>query len=253
MMEAYTDFAKIYDALTFDVDYDAWAKRITSLLEENKPSIICELGCGTGSITCRLAKMGYSMIGIDLSEDMLGVAREKCEGENVLLLNQDMTDFELYGTVDAVICTLDSVNYLTEDGDLDAMLEKCRLYLNTGGLLIFDINTEHKIKNILAPNTFVYETDDVFYTWESSLEGNLCDYYLTFFVKSNDAYRRFDEVHTERIYTDDEIKSALLRHDFCLTGCYDGISEDAPNEKTERVMYVARLKQTGQQIKGGFL
>ena len=156
-MEAYTDFAKIYDALTFDVDYDGWCDRLEQFFSDmhQRPEIICELGCGTGSITSRLARRGYSMIGIDLSEDMLNIAREKCEGQNVLLLNQDMTDFELYGTVDAFICTLDSVNYLTEDGDLDRMLELCRLYLNTGGLLIFDINTEHKIRTQSLASLFI--------------------------------------------------------------------------------------------------
>lgn len=249
-MEAYTDFAKIYDALTFDVDYDAWCDRLEELfaLMPKKPEIICELGCGTGSITSRLAKRGYSMIGIDLSDDMLNIAREKCEGANVLLLNQDMTDFELYGTVDVFICTLDSVNYLTEDGDFEKMLELCRLYLNTGGLLIFDINSEHKIKNILAPETFVYETDDVFYTWQSGLDGKLCDYYLTFFVKHGDVYTRFDEVHTERIYGDDEITGLLSEYGFVLEGRFDGITENPVAPETERIMYVSRLKQSGQVI-----
>ena len=249
-MEAYTDFAKIYDALTFDVDYDAWCDRLEQLFEylPQKPEIICELGCGTGSITSRLAKRGYSMIGIDLSEEMLNIAREKCEGENVLLLNQDMTDFELYGTVNVFICTLDSVNYLTEDGDFERMLKLCRLYLNTGGLLIFDINTEYKIKNILAPETFVYETDDCFYTWQSELDGNLCDYYLTFFVKHGDIYNRFDEVHTERVYTDSEISENLSEFGFELIGRYDGISENHPSSESERVMYAARLLKTGQKI-----
>lgn len=248
-MEAYTDFAKIYDALTFDVDYDAWCDRLEQLfaLLPNRPEIICELGCGTGSIACRLAKRGYSMIGIDLSEDMLNIAREKCEGENVLLLNQDMADFELYGTVDVFICTLDSVNYLTEDGDFERMLELCRLYLNTGGLLIFDINTEHKIKNILAPETFVYETDDVFYTWQSELDGELCDYYLTFFVRHGDTYTRFDEVHTERVYKDSEITKLLSLYDFELKGKYDGISENKPSDLSERVLYCARLIKSGQK------
>lgn len=248
-MAAYTDFAKIYDALTFDVDYDVWCDRLEEIfsLMPNRPEIICELGCGTGSITSRLAKRGYSMIGIDLSQEMLDVAREKCEGENVLLLNQDMTDFELYGTVDVFLCTLDGVNYLTDDGAFSRMLELCRLYLNTGGLLIFDINSEYKIKNLLAGQTYVYETDDVFYTWESELDGNLCDYYLTFFVKNKNVYTRFDEVHTQRIYEDSEVSSELERYDFEILGKFDGITEDSPNSESQRIMYVAKLLKTGQK------
>lgn len=244
MMDAYTDFAKIYDALTFDVDYDAWCGRLEQLFSHlgRTPEIVCELGCGTGSVTSRLAKRGYSMIGIDLSPEMLDVARVKCEGTDTLLLNQDMTDFELYGTVDIIICTLDSVNYLTEDGDFEKMLDCCRLYLNPDGIIIFDINTEYKIKDIIAPQTFVYETDDVFYTWQSELDGNLCDYFLTFFVKNGESYRRFDEVHTERIYTDGYIRSALKSHGFDIFGRFDGITDDEPTENSLRIMYAAKKK-----------
>lgn len=182
------------------------------------------------------------MIGIDLSPEMLDVARVKCEGTDTLLLNQDMTDFELYGTVDIIICTLDSVNYLTEDGDFEKMLDCCRLYLNPDGIIIFDINTEYKIKDIIAPQTFVYETDDVFYTWQSELDGNLCDYFLTFFVKNGESYRRFDEVHTERIYTDGYIRSALKSHGFDIFGRFDGITDDEPTENSLRIMYAAKKK-----------
>lgn len=246
MMDAYTDFAKIYDALTFDVDYDAWCDRLEQLFAHlgRKPEIVCELGCGTGSITARLAKRGYSMIGIDLSPEMLDVAREKCGGTDTLLLNQDMADFELYGTVDIIVCTLDSANYLTEDGDFEKMLDCCRLYLNPDGILIFDINTEHKIRDIIAPQTFVYETDDVFYTWQSELDGNLCDYFLTFFVKNGESYRRFDEVHTERIYTDEFVRSALNAHGFDVFGSFDGITAAEPTENTLRIMYCAKKKSS---------
>ena len=243
-MDAYTDFSKIYDALTFDVDYDAWCKRLEQLFGHlgKTPEIVCELGCGTGSITSRLAKKGYSMIGIDLSPEMLDIARKKCEGTDTLLLNQDMTEFELYGTVDIIICTLDGVNYLTNDGDFEKMLDCCRLYLNPNGILIFDINTEHKIRDIIAPQTFVYETDDIFYTWQSELDGNLCDYFLTFFVKSGENYKRFDEVHTERIYTDEFVRSALSAHGFDVFGTFDGITTDKPTENTLRIMYAAKKK-----------
>lgn len=241
-MEAYTDFAKIYDALTFDVDYDAWCDRLEELFKSfgKKPEIVCELGCGTGSITSRLAKRGYSMIGIDLSPEMLDVAREKCCGTDTLLLNQDMTDFELYGTVDVVICTLDGVNYLTEDGDIEKMLDCCKLYLNPGGLLIFDINTEYKIRNVIAPETFVYETEDVFYTWQSELDEDICDYYLTFFVKCGENYKRFDEVHSERIYKDEFLLSALKSRGFEVFGHFDGLTGAAPHEDTLRIMYAAK-------------
>lgn len=243
-MEAYTDFAKIYDALTFDIDYDAWCERLEKLFSHlgRKPEIICELGCGTGSITARLAKRGHSMIGIDISPEMLDVARTKTAGTDTLLLNQDMTDFELYGTVDIIICTLDGVNYLTDNGSFEKMLDCCKLYLNPDGLLIFDINTEHKIRDIIAPETFIYETDDVFYTWQSEIDGELCDYFLTFFVKDGNVYKRFDEIHTERIYKDEYLLSALRSHGFEVFGHFDGITDNHPDKNSLRVMYAAKKK-----------
>ncbi len=242
-MSAYSDFAKIYDALTFDVDYDAWCGYIEKAFEKlsKKPELVCELGCGTGSIACLLAKRGYSMIGIDLSPEMLDIANTKAReaGLDVLFLNQDMADFELYGTVDAFICTLDGVNYLTEDGDFEQMLKLCNMYLNPEGMLIFDINTEHKIRDVIAPETYVYETDEVFYTWQSRLSGELCDYFLTFFVKNGEVYRRFDEVHTERIYTDEYICSCLFKHGFKLISKTDDLTSDNPTENTLRIIYTA--------------
>lgn len=247
-MNQYTDFAAIYDRLmTADVDYRAWCAYLEKLFEKNgcAPSLVLELGCGTGSMTVALAKRGYSMIGLDISTDMLNIAGQKArdEGLDILYLNQDMADFELYGTVDAVVCTLDGLNYLTEDGDLERTFSLVELYLNPGGIFVFDLNTEHKIRNVIAPQTFLYDTEDVFYTWQSELDGELCDYYLTFFVRQEDgAYRRFDETHTQRIYTPSAVERALASSGLKLTDCYDALTFDAADVDCERVFYTAVKK-----------
>ena len=169
-MESYTDFAYIYDKL-IGQDYEKWADYIEDIFAKNnlKPSLVLDLGCGTGSITNILAKRGYDMIGVDISPDMLNVAREKAteEGLDVLYLCQDIREFELYGTVDAIICTLDVLNYITDPDDLKQVFRLVRNYLNPDGIFIFDINTEHKLKNTLGNNTFITDEEGVFYSWEN--------------------------------------------------------------------------------------
>ena len=243
MAEAYGRFAEIYDKLTFDVDYAEAAERIEQIFaqESRKPSLVLDLACGTGTLTAELTKRGYEMIGIDSSEAMLCIAREKCP--SALLLEQDMRGFELYGTVDAIVCMLDSVNYLTEDGDLDALFHLCNNYLNPNGLLLFDINTEYKFRHVLANQTYSYETDGIFYIWENNYEESaaLCDFYLTFFCENRDGlYERFDEVHTERAYPTAEIEQTLARHGFSAEGRFDGYTALPASEESERILYVCR-------------
>ena len=135
-----------------------------------------------------------------------------------------MADFELYGTVDAVVCTLDGLNYLTEDGDLERTFSLVELYLNPGGIFVFDLNTEHKIRNVIAPQTFLYDTEDVFYRQEDG------------------AYRRFDETHTQRIYTPSAVEHALASSGLELTGCYEALTLEAAGADCERVFYTAVKK-----------
>ncbi len=243
MAEAYGKFAEIYDKLTFDVKYAEAAARIASVFakEPNQPSLVLDLACGTGTLTKHLLERGYDMIGVDASDAMLNIARQKCP--EALLLQQDMREFELYGTVDAIVCMLDGVNYLTEDGDLDTLFHLCNNYLNPNGLLLFDMNTEYKFRRVLANQTFSYETDGVFYVWENDYDDEtaLCDFYLTFFCERDDgSYERFDEVHTERMYRTEETEQALMRHGFAVEGCFDSYSDKQAKADSERVLYVCR-------------
>ncbi|MBQ3553939.1 MAG: methyltransferase domain-containing protein [Clostridia bacterium] len=249
-MSAYQRFAELYDRLTFDVDYEAIAARIDGIFEreEKKPHLVLDLACGTGTLTRLLAQKGYDMIGVDASDAMLQKAQEKCPSS--LLLLQNMQEFELYGTVDAIVCMLDSVNYLTEDSDLDHVFHLANNYLNPNGLFIFDINSEYKFRNILANHTYTYETDDIFYVWENDFdeETKLCDFYLTFFEQAEDGrYTRFDEMHTERMYTCAEIEKALERHGFTVLAKCDGYTKRLPEEKSERILYVCRNTKPIQQ------
>lgn len=241
-MDAYSRFAEVYDDLMEDVPYGKIAELIDSKIKKYdiKNNIVLDLACGTGTLTKKLADKGYEMIGADMSAEMLQKAQEK--NPEVLFLNQPMEDFELYGTVGAIVCSLDSINYLLEDESLYETFRLCNNYLEPEGLLIFDINTTYKFENILADNIFTFDNEKIFYTWENdySEEEKLCDFYLTFFVKEGEQYTRFDEVHTERAYSDAEIVKALELNGFSVVEKLDNFTDDTASEKSERIMYVCK-------------
>ena len=239
-MDAYGKFAKVYDSLMEDVPYDEIANIISDEIKAKKiqNNIVFDLACGTGTLTSLLLKKGYEMIGADASVEMLDVAKAK--NPDTLFLNQSMDEFELYGTVGAICCSLDSINYLTEDGELEKTFDLCNNYLEPNGLLIFDINTEYKFKNILSDNIFTYDSENLFYAWENEYikEEKLCNFYLTFFIQENGHFFRFDEVHTERVYTDREITKTLKKCGFTVLKRYDGFTKNKAHKKSERILYV---------------
>ncbi|NLD49455.1 MAG: class I SAM-dependent methyltransferase, partial [Clostridiaceae bacterium] len=183
----YSGFAYIYDKLMYDIDYKKWAGYIEDIFKENgiKPSLVLDLGCGTGSFCLEMASRGYDMIGIDSSEDMLGCAAQKSAGvKNILYLKQDMTNFELYGTVDCIVCLLDSINYVLYKKDLKRLLKLVHNYLNHGGLFIFDINTPYKFENVFMENVYYDISDEITYIWQNNFDKRkrICEFDLTFFI-----------------------------------------------------------------------
>jgi SAM-dependent methyltransferase len=241
-MDAYSKFAQVYDELMEDVPYEEISQIIDSKIKKYGVgnNIVLDLACGTGTLTKHLSDKGYEMIGADMSAEMLQVAQEKNPG--VLFLNQPMEDFELYGTVGAIVCSLDSINYLLDDESLYEAFRLCNNYLEPDGLLIFDINTEYKFKNILSDNIFTFDNEKIFYTWENNYceEEKLCDFYLTFFVKDGELYSRFDEVHTERAYSDAEITDALVKNGFSIIEKLDNFTDKPAYQNSERVMYICK-------------
>ena len=147
-MDAYTSFARVYDTFMDNIPYEEWAVYLTGLLNEYgvNDGLVLDLGCGTGNMTELLAKEGYDMIGVDNAEEMLEIAMEKREksGHDILYLLQDMREFELYGTVRAVVSVCDSVNYIDEEEDLTEVFRLVNNYLDPGGVFIFDFNTLYK-------------------------------------------------------------------------------------------------------------
>lgn len=253
----YGAISRIYDNINSQIDYDIWADFVVKCFErhlEKRPEIVLDLACGTGSMTLALAKRGYDMIGIDASEEMLMRAYERknaCELKNdVLLLQQDMKDFELYGTVGAITCCLDSINYLTDRDSLESCFACVHNYLDPDGLFLFDVNTPYKFKNIYGNNSYVFEEDDCggdsFCVWQNFYDdkSGLCDFYLTVFEKDADGrYLREDERQTERCYGIREIISALDTTGFELVGVYSDFEFSEPSEACERWYIVARCKK----------
>ena len=166
-MEAYQNFAKVYDELMDNVPYDEWGSMIidkinkygitkpnrnTQDLLESEKNLIVDLGCGTGTLSQLLYHSGYDMIGIDYSEEMLQIAREKCVAENqeILYLCQDMREFELYSTVGTILCICDSINYLLSAKEVKQTFQLVENYLHPGGLFIFDFNTIYKYCEVIG-------------------------------------------------------------------------------------------------------
>lgn len=241
----YNRFAYLYDNLINDVDYKKWADYYFNIFQRyglTNPKLGLDLGCGTGSLTTELASRGIEMTGVDLSEDMLMVAREKSAGMDILYLNQDMCSFELYGTVDFIVSSLDCMNYITDKRDLLKVMKLANNYLNPGGLFIFDINTRHKLENVIGNNTFILENDDVFCSWQNEYDRKrkICDFYLTFFMKNGREYTRFDEEHSERAYEIEEIKSVIESSGMRLLKVYHDLSFQNPAKNSERVFFVVQ-------------
>ena len=246
-MGAYESFASVYDLFMGDIDYDAWVRYLERIWEKFniRPELVCELGCGTGNITLRLAEKGYDMIGIDLSADMLSEAKKKAAEKNIeaLFLMQDMREFELYGTVNSIICLCDSLNYITEDEDMQDVFDLVNNYLHPGGLFVFDLNTEYKFREIYGQNTFSEVDDDAVYIWENYYdeEEKINEYYLNFFVKNSaGTYDRTQEEHYERAYSLEEIKYFIRKSGMRFEAAYDAFTFEPVREDSERIYVVAR-------------
>lgn len=254
-MDIYSGFADVYDELMDNIPYDEWADYLCSLLVENNVAsgLVAELGCGTGNITRILSKKGYDMIGIDYSENMLDVARAKAteddEGD-ILYLNQDMREFELYGTVAAVVSICDSINYITDENDLLRVFKLVNNYLDPSGVFIFDFNTRHYYMDIVADATIAEDREDISFIWDNYYdeEADINELSLSLFVAEDDnnLYRKYEELHLQKGYTVEQIKGLIEQSGLSFVNAYDAFTHDAPHEASERVYIVA--KESGKKV-----
>lgn len=240
-MSNYSDFAAFYDGLTENVDYKVRSAYISNFFSRyGKGKTVLDLACGTGSVSQHLSKEGYDIIGLDLSEEMLTVAASKGI-PNLQLIRGDMTDFMLFEKVNYCVCSLDAINHLTDYNDVLRCFQCVSDALTDGGVFVFDVNTPYKHRQVLFNNTFVFDEDDFFLSWDNEYKDNdVIDIYLDFFVFNGKNYDRFSENITERAYSIDSLKQGLVYCGFEILGVFDELSEDAPREDSERVYFVCR-------------
>lgn len=246
-MDAYREFASVYDVFMNEVPYDAWLSFVKEIWqkEEIRPQSICDVGCGTGNLLLPLAREGYDVMGVDISFDMLCQAESKLreEGFSVFLSEQDMTEMYLPKKVDCILCLCDSLNYLVEDGALSAAFGCFREALADNGLLFFDLNTAYKFSHILGQNTFAATEDDAAYIWENDYdeEERINEYAVNFFLRRSDgSYTRTEEFHYERAFLWEEVEQALKENGFAVVAVYEDYTFAPARAESERICIVAR-------------
>lgn len=253
MTDGYNIFAKYYDELMANVDYEGILSFIDKAVKGyklNGNNILVDIACGTGTICEHMSELGYDVIGIDFSEDMLSCAYEKKleSGNNIQYICQDMRNIDLYGTAGVFICVLDSINHLGGFEDVCELIERVSMFIENGGVLIFDMNTPYKHREVLGDNVFVYETGNVYCVWENSFyeEDNEVEISLNFFEREGNIYRRYVEIFSERAYDINRIDDVLKRSGFEIIGHYDDYKLMGVSAETERVTFIARKCSNGR-------
>lgn len=280
MNESYTGFARVYDRFMDDVPYDEWAHFLVSLLKkygsrkgmettgtdaaktesdemdsvrkpeavsglETERNIVLDLGCGTGTLTEKLAEAGYDMIGVDNSQEMLEIAMEKREksGKNILYLLQDMREFELYGTVGAVVSICDSLNYILEEEELLQVFSLVNNYLFPEGVFIFDFNTVYKYETVIGDTTIAENREECSFIWDNYYheEERINEYDLTIFAKEQeDMFRRFTETHYQKGYTLEEMTGLVEKAGLRVVEVMDADTHEQPTSVSERIYVIAK-------------
>lgn len=249
----YQKMASVYDVLMEEAPYQDWLDFTTGFLQQSGKSVnhIADLGCGTGRITTSLARMGYTMTGVDISEDMLSYAQQHAmeKGVHVQWIHQDLRELAGFHDLDMVISYCDVLNYITTEEELLIIFSHVQNMLSDGGLFIFDVHSLKHMKHDLAGETFAMVTEDVSYIWFCSSgekEGEVF-HDLTFFVGSGDTYSRFDEYHHQQTFSIATYQKLLMRAGMQIRHLYGDFSlnTDSLQENTERIFFVAE-KQPGK-------
>jgi len=246
-MSNYSGFAYMYDLLMGDIPYKTWAAYIDSVLTRHlggnrTDKIVLDMACGTGNITCLLADIGYDMIGVDISTDMLSQAQAKADGRRILFLAQDIRELDLYGTIDAAVCTCDGLNYILEAGQLAEVFGRVKMFLNPGGVFIFDMNTEFKFKEVLSDKSFVAKVKDAAYEWDNHFDAvtGVNRYHVIFMPEGGTP---FEEVHHQRAFPVGVVCDLLQKAGFDSVVVYDGYSDELVKDDSMRAVFVCQKPQ----------
>lgn len=258
--DIYGDFAAVYDKFMDETPYEEWSRMIAELIEKygvSKPerdaeglldserNLVVDLGCGTGTLTELLYDRGYDIIGVDNSSEMLNIAMEKKakSGAEILYLQQDMRELELYSTVGTVISVCDSVNYILEEEELCRIFSLINNYLYPGGIFIFDFNTDYKYREIIGDSTIAENREDCSFIWENFYdpEEEMNEYDLTVFVREDgELFRKFTETHFQRGYTAEGISRLIEQAGLSLVTMFDAETKERVTDSSQRICVVAR-------------
>ncbi|MCB2293787.1 class I SAM-dependent methyltransferase [Clostridium algoriphilum] len=244
-MDCYKEFACIYDELiNSDIDYKTWASNILRICKEYNLEMdsYLDLACGTGNLTIEIASQFNHVWAVDLSSDMLSQAEKKMREASIKLnfVCQNICELNLNNTFNLITCCLDSSNYILEEENFEKYLMGAYNLLKEGGLFVFDVNSYYKLTNVLGNNTYNYDRDDVVYIWENYIENDVVEMNLTFFVKEGQVYKRFDEVHSERAYTQEYIENIIKKIGFKMIKKMDNYEDKVVSDHTERICYVLK-------------
>ncbi|MDE6521096.1 MAG: class I SAM-dependent methyltransferase [Ruminococcus sp.] len=253
---SYSAFARYYDSLTANIDYRKRAEYFHAIIKKFRRTdgnILLDLACGTGSISEEMSKLGYDVIGVDCSDEMLGIALDKKfdSNSNIQYLCQDMRKLDMFGSIDITICALDSINHLADIEDVRKVFENIAFFSEPNALFIFDVNTLYKHRNILADNTFTYETDEVYCIWENTLmpETDEVKMNLEFFeLEENGLYSRSSDSFSEKAYSESDIEKLLAETGFEILGKYGDDTFSSPAPDCQRIVYAVRCINSGQII-----
>lgn len=244
---SYQRFAFVYDALMSEVPYDQWIDIFITKMEQNRidGKKVLDVGCGTGEFTVRLAKKGYQVAGVDLSEEMLAIAKDKADEckLNIPFFHQNMMELDTDNQFDGIVIFCDSLNYLHHEEEVQQTFTRVYEQLRPGGLFMFDVHSVYKMEQIFAGQTFADVQEDVSYIW-NSFEGEeqySAEHELTFFVKDEETglFERFEEDHYQRTYPVNTYKEWLEAAGFTVKEVTADFTDDAPNDFSERIMFLA--------------
>lgn len=245
MSKSYGIFSEFYDILTSNIDYKKRAEYFNELIKKHggqQNGILLDLACGTGSLSEEFDNLGYDVIAVDNSPEMLCIAmNKKIENNiNIQYVCQDMRKLDLFGNTDITVCALDSLNHLDSFGDLCTVFSKVFMFTEPGGLFLFDINTVYKHKVILGEHTFIYDTDEVYCVWQNSCHNSTVNIELDFFVPVGEKYTRYTENFQETAYPIGDIENALKDIGFEILGIYDDDSFEPVRPNSERAVFAVR-------------
>ena len=240
-MEAYQYLADVYDHMMYDVDYDAWASYLHALLQRHGAKRVYEAACGTGALTQRLYDMGYDIIASDISEAMLRAAAEKARktSRDIRYVRQDLCHIEPPRPMDAIVCACDGLNYVNMDG-AKSFASSAYAALKPGGLLLFDISTRYKLKDVMDGQVYYDDSDDAACIWQNRFneDAGMLTMDVTLFIRRGTLFERLSEQHEQYAHDIERLRRVVLEAGFSSADVLEAFTENMVTEQTQRAQFV---------------